>query len=45
MMLKVVLIVDGVIIVYCEINSNVSNALGYLCQVDLDVKIYKKLNC
>ena len=42
MTLKVVLIVDGVIIVYSETRSDVSNDLRYLCQVDLVVKIYTK---
>ena len=42
MTLKVVLIVDGVIIMYSETRSDVSTVLGYLCQVDLNVKIYKK---
>ena len=38
MTLKVVLIIDGEIIMYSETRSDVSNALGYLYQVGLDVK-------
>ena len=30
------------VIVYSETRSDVSNDLGYLCQVDLDIKNYKK---
>ena len=42
MTLKMVLIVDGEKIVYSETRSDVSNVLGYLYQVGLDVKLYKK---
>ena len=42
MSLKVILIVDGEIIAESETRSDVSNALGYLYQVDLNVKNYKK---